>query len=316
MNKNLSSELNRSHPRGHDKPEAEEKKGEHKEEAGAGKVKLDKEQLASAGIQTAHPVAARVQPELKGYGRVLDPAPLAALWNEQEQAQAALEASAREFERTKTLFAADQNASARSLEQAAAARRRDQLLLDSAKSRLLTGWGRQLSSRPDLAALIQTLSSQETALLRLDLPPGEPLGVTPAHARVQSLPSQGAGIDAEILGPAPAADPLNPGQGFLLLVRTGTFPAGTAVAGFFTAPGEPASGVTVPRSAILRHDGEAFVYLQTGEGVFERKEIELTRALGEGWFVAKGLKPEDTVVVTGAQQLLSEELKGHGGGEE
>jgi hypothetical protein len=42
----------------------------------------------------------------------------------------------------------------------------------------------------------------------------------------------------------------------------------------------------------------------------------LERPLNEGWFADKDLKPQERVVVVGAQQLLSEELKGQGGEEE
>ncbi|MCX6905594.1 MAG: hypothetical protein NTW03_19370, partial [Verrucomicrobia bacterium] len=73
------------------------------------------------------------------------------------------------------------------------------------------------------------------------------------------------------------------------------------------------SGVTVPREALLRHAGEVFVYLQTGDEIFVRQEVELERPTESGWFVREGLKPQDKVVTVGAQQLLSEELKGQGG---
>jgi hypothetical protein len=68
--------------------------------------------------------------------------------------------------------------------------------------------------------------------------------------------------------------------------------------------------VIVPRDASLRHKGQVFVYLQMSDNTFQRKVIELGRPAGNGWFVAEGLKPQDKVVVVGAQQLLSEELKG------
>ena len=77
-----------------------------------------------------------------------------------------------------------------------------------------------------------------------------------------------------------------------------------------TLPGEKQSGVTVPRNAIVRFNGTAWVFLQTGDDTFQRTEVELERPLQDGWFVREGLKPEAKVVTTGAQQLLSEEFKG------
>jgi DNA-binding FadR family transcriptional regulator len=71
----------------------------------------------------------------------------------------------------------------------------------------------------------------------------------------------------------------------------------------------------VPREALLRHEAKVFVTLQTGDDTFVRRQIELDRPMDAGWFVRGGLKAQDKVVVVGAQQLLSEELKGQGGGE-
>ena len=105
------------------------------------------------------------------------------------------------------------------------------------------------------------------------------------------------------------------GQGSLLLQRTDPLPPGAAVVAWLTVPGSEESGVTVPREALLRHQGEVFVYLQTGDETFARRQIVLERPADSGWFVHDGLKAQDKVVVVGAQQLLSEELKGQGGGE-
>jgi len=44
-------------------------------------------------------------------------------------------------------------------------------------------------------------------------------------------------------------------------------------------------------------------------------EVALDRPLEDGWFVGSGLKADAKVVTPGAQQLLSEELKGQGGEE-
>jgi hypothetical protein len=51
-----------------------------------------------------------------------------------------------------------------------------------------------------------------------------------------------------------------------------------------------------------------------GEG-FTRIEIPLDHPTEAGWFMSKGAAATDHVVTTGAQQLLSIELKGQGGGE-
>ena len=65
----------------------------------------------------------------------------------------------------------------------------------------------------------------------------------------------------------------------------------------------------------MRHEGEAFIYVQRSPGLFERRGVELEHPLEKGWFVAEGLKAGESIVISGAQQLLSTELKGEGGEE-
>ena len=266
------------------------------------------------GLTTAPLAAAQSKPEIKGFGRVLDPSPLAALLVERATAVAALEASKKELERLK-LLAQSQNASPRALEIAEAAMKRDQIALDSVQPRLLFGWGRAVASLPDLPALVNSLAAQETALVRIDLPLGESLPAAPTGGRIAALNAPDKPAVAQFLGPAPIADPQMQSQGFLFLQKTNPLPPGAAVVAWLTVPGEAESGVIVPREALIRHEGEVFIYVQAGEDTFARREIELNRPSDAGWFVHEGLKPRDKVVTTGAQQLLSEELKGQIGGE-
>ena len=297
----------------------DEKKEEKKDEAfvhhgtnGETYLKLDKETQTRMGLKTAPLAAARLKPEVKGYGRVLDPAPLSALVIESATATAALEASTKEFQRLKSL-AQTQNASTRALETAEAAMKRDQIAVASVSPRLVLGWGKAVASQPDLPGLARSLAAQEAALVRVDLPLAESAKAAPTGGRLAALTSPEALVDAQFLGPAPNADPQMQAQGFLFLQKSNPLPPGAAVVAWLTLPGDAESGVIVPREALLRHAGEVFVYLQARDDTFARKEIELGRPTETGWFVHAGLKPSDKVVVVGSQQLLSEELKGQGG---
>ena len=86
-------------------------------------------------------------------------------------------------------------------------------------------------------------------------------------------------------------------------------------ADFLKLAGDAQTGVLVPRNAVVRFNGAAWIYLQTGEENFSRVEVALGSPLTDGWFVRAGLKSQDKVVIVGAQQLLSEELKGQIGGD-
>lgn len=68
-----------------------------------------------------------------------------------------------------------------------------------------------------------------------------------------------------------------------------------------------AEGVMVPASALLRQDGQVWLYVQGEPGEFIRKAIKLGKPTSEGWAVPTAT--QETVVTVGAQILLSEELK-------
>ena len=93
-----------------------------------------------------------MSPELKGYGKVLDPAPLAALVTELASAQAAYTASSNELARLKTLEGQG-NASARALQTAEAAAQRDHLAVQSARERLTLSWGKAVADQTGPAGL-------------------------------------------------------------------------------------------------------------------------------------------------------------------
>jgi len=300
----------------------EEKKEEKKEPSfvqhttnGETFLKLDAETQSRMGLKTEPLPAAQLKPEVQGYGHVLDPGPLATLLVEAASAKAALDASTKEFERLKLLHDQGQNASARALETAQAAMKRDQIQLDSVQPRLLLGWGKAVASQSDLPGFLHSLADREAALVRIDLPLDQALKSPPSGGRLAAITSPENFVPGQFLGPAPNADPQMQSQGFFLLQKSSPLPPGSAVVGWLDVPGETESGVCVPRSALLRHEGEVFVYLQTGDDAFTRKQIELDRPIEKGWFVHEGLKPNDKVVIVGAQQLLSEELKSQGQGE-
>jgi len=273
-------------------------------------VVLDGATQKRIGLEVTAPAPAQWQPEVRGYGRVLDPAPLAGLVAEWDSARAASDASRQEHERLKVLAQQD-NASARALQAAEAAAKRDQLLVETARAKLVLGWGKALVERTDPGMFARSLTLGETALVRIDLPAGEALKSTPVSARLVSLNDE-VDSHADLFGPAPAVDPQTQGQGFLFLSKEKTLAPGAAVTGYLRIPGEPVSGVIIPGGAALRHEGKAWVYLRTGDDMFTRREIALDRPADNGWFVSGGITAKDRVVVSGGQTILSEELSSGG----
>ncbi len=267
------------------------------------------------GIVVKSVTAFQMSPEQKGYGRVLDPSPLAALVTELATAQAALAASSSELTRLKAMEGQG-NASVRALQTAEATAMRDRLAAQSAGERLVLSWGKAVAKQDDLPAFAQSLIALNAALVRVDLPVGETLKELPAGARIANL--AGASAEATFLDRAPSVDPQMQGQGFLFLLKPNSLrlTAGESVVGYIKTPGEPVAGVIIPRDAVVRTEGAGWVYVLNSAGdAFTRTQVDLDHPTEAGWFVTSRLSAGDYVVVTGAQQLLSIELKGAGGEE-
>jgi len=278
-------------------------------------ITLSDEMQGDLGLLVKSPTAFQMSPELKGYGRVLDPAPLAALITELASAHAAYTASSGELARLKTLEGQG-NASARILQAAEAAAARDQVAIQSARERVILSWGKAVAEQKDLPAFLKSMTSLEAALVRIDLPVGETLPEPPAGARIATL--SGPSAEATFLELAPSTDPQMQGQGFIFLLKPNSLrlTSGESVVGYLKLPGEPLAGVIIPREAVVRTEGAGWTYVLNAAGdAFTRVEVALDHPTEAGWFVTKGVTASEYVVVTGAQQLLSFELKGAGGGE-
>ena len=278
-------------------------------------ISMSDETQGDLGILVKSLAAFQMSPEVKGYGKVLDPALLAGLLTELALAQAAYTASSAELARLKTLEGQG-NASTRALQTADTAALRDRLAVQSARERLALSWGKALADQKDLPAFAHLLTSLEAALVRIDLPVGETLQAPPAGARMATLSGQSS--EAEFLEPAPSVDPQMQGRGYIFLLKPNSprLSPGESVIGYLKTPGEPLVGVVIPREAVVRTEGAGWVYvLNSGGDAFTRVEVALDHPTEGGWFVTKGVSAGEFVVVTGAQQLLSIELRGQGGGE-
>jgi hypothetical protein len=255
------------------------------------------------------------RPEVvRGFGRVLDPAALAAPVYDREAARAAFEAAEREYHRVGTLQRDNTNASERDLEAARASFERERAALSTSEARVISVWGPQAAARADITALVQTLVARGAAVARIDLPLGVTLTGEPATARLAALAHRSAEpVEAALLGPAPDTDPTIQGRGFLLLVERPPWPPGTALVGWLGPSAPPRRGVDVPDAAVVRHAGEAWVYVEGDDGSLVRRAVRLRHPTEDGWFVTDGLAAGEVVVVRGAQELLSAELGGAGG---
>ena len=268
---------------------------------------FDAETQTRLGLVVAPLSAAEHRATRQGFARVLDATTLIPLLNELALARTNSAASERELARAKVL-AAQTNLSEKALLAAENVAGRDRLAAQAAEDKLALAFGREVSNRADLAELSRSLASLEAALVRVDLPVGESLPTPAAKARLFAPAKEAELFEANFIGPATSVEPAFQGQALLYLSRQTNrrLAPGANLTALLELPGEPLTGVGVPRAAVVRSEGRGWAFVQTGDDTFVRREVALTRPTGDGWFVSEGFKPGEKVVVTGAQVLLSE----------
>jgi biotin carboxyl carrier protein len=166
----------------------------------------------------------------------------------------------------------------------------------------------RVGARPgEIVAEGQTLlelADRSRPVVRLTWPTAEgPPG------RVRLVPGSRS-VEADLIGPAQAADPLTRQAVYLYRAR-GAWPGavpGTLVDAV-VPEGKATGGVLVPDGAVVQWDGLAWVYLQRAPGRYARVRVPTDRPGRGGWIAGAPLASGDPVVVTGAQELLSEEFR-------
>lgn len=171
--------------------------------------------------------------------------------------------------------------------------------------------GVQPGEAVEAGQVLVRLEDYDSLLVRLVLPVGETVDPANNHARVLVVGAEQSPLDGERLAQV-CANPTHPqGQVVLYRVPTRGLPLrpGAAAIGYLPAPGGARRGVEIPRSGVVRDRGRAWVYLQTDNESFTRREVPTSDPTALGWFTESGFHPGDRVVVEGAHVILSEELR-------
>jgi multidrug efflux pump subunit AcrA (membrane-fusion protein) len=121
-------------------------------------------------------------------------------------------------------------------------------------------------------------------------------------------------MTARFVGPSAEADPVTRRAAYLYRADhawPGAAPGTPVVAYVSSGPVARSAkeDVLVPDRAVVQWEGLAWAYVRRAPGRFQRVRVPTDRPATGGWIAGGGLAPGDSVVVTGAQELLSEEFR-------
>lgn len=259
--------------------------------------------------------------EMTAYGTVLDLQPLLDLRTrfmstqaDADAAKAAVAVSRQESERNYILYQDNQNVSLKTYQASQAAYLTDQSKMNVAQriSENLRGAARQQfgdtlghwSLDPHSSQFEKLLNRQEV-LLRIILPAGDPIQ---APITIQIAANNTQRVSAYLVSPSPQNDPAIQGNAFIY--RTATpIAAGTNIIAYLPTSNETTEAICIPAHAIVWYGGQPWVYVQIASDRFARKPIAQHHPLDGGFFVSEGIQAGESIVVSGAQLLLSEELR-------
>lgn len=219
-----------------------------------------------------------------------------------------------EYERLKTLYEDQQNASQKDLQSAQGTLRSDQADEQAAQQALslqLAGvrqnWGNTVAGWiKDNSRVLDRVFNQQQLLVEVTPPSGAVHDPPPTISLVLSRSQR---IKATLISPFPRIDPRVQGSSLLYLVD-GHF--GLASGLNLTAHmsvGQEMRGVLIPASAVVWWQGNAWVYQESAPTRFVRRLVSTDTPLPNGLFVSTGFSPGERVVIQGAQALLSEEFR-------
>ena len=274
---------------------------------GSAMVRLTPTEQAHLGLHTVRLAGVNRSGEIDGFAKVLDPGPLAQLGSDLQTAQASLAASGAEAARAKSLNAQDLGVSAKDTEVAVAQAKSDALRVTQLRRRLGLEWGPGVARLSDAERnrLVDELANGRAALVHVDTHNNS--GQAGAkRVRIDVGSDSVAGV---VMGPARAAEPRLQSSGLIVKV---TGPAAILLSIGLTqsahiATQDPQGGVIVPRAALIRYRGSDWAYVKSGNDRFERKLVLDPVPEDRGFFVSRGLKAGEEVIVEGVSAVFAME---------
>lgn len=284
-------------------------------------ITLDTATQMQSGLRAESLSSISHHTEMTAYGTVLDVQPLLDLRTRFMLTQAdvvaaktAIAVSRQEYERNHILYQDNQNVSLKTYQAAQAAYLADKAKMNVAQriSENIRGAARQQFGEPlghwtldPHSSQFEKLLNRQEVLLRISMHAGDPIQ---APDTIQIAANNTQRLSAYLVSASPQNDPAIQGNAFIY--RTAApIAAGTNIVAYLPTSGETTEDIFIPARAIVWYGGQPWAYVQTAPDRFARRPIAQHAPLDGGFFVSEGIKAGERVVVSGAQLLLSEELR-------
>lgn len=287
---------------------------------------------AQSEIKTSPLKASLHQATMSSYGSVLGIDNLIELRTrylaakaEAEVFRATLTHNKNEYNRLHELNLDDKNVSDKVVATALAEIKADEAKVFAAESSaknvadsMRQAWGEvltKLATDKNASVLLQNLIDYQEALIQITLPFDAAEPAANSSITISPIAATAHPINARYISRAPIGNATIQGKTYFYHAKTTDLRAGMqvkAMSGQSESNAESkrrVSGVIIPNTAVVWYGGKPWVYRKIGDDQFSRLPISADIEIENGWFYKGSLKPNDAVVTSGAQLLLSEEFK-------
>lgn len=286
---------------------------------------IDADTQKNSGLQTAIAEVIESRNEFTAIGKIISPQPLLTLRERYLVAQADVEAAKSkrkqtqlELERQHELFRQGVRAK-RSLQEQQTQDVQDKSLVDASHIRLMAianearlSWGNELTewALSKHSTKLKEIISGKQHLLQVTLPTNKHLESNVVNIAVESNGHRQQARSAILIGRSAQVDAGVQGESYYFQLNADELPIGAKVTVWIPESRKGKMGVLVPDSAFIWHLDQIYAYIKISENTFARRLIKRFSIVPEGYLIEDGINQGEEVVTTGAQLLLSEELRG------
>ncbi len=157
--------------------------------------------------------------------------------------------------------------------------------------------------------LFERLVNGDELVVLVSLKAGQKLSKNQAFVFLGRTDDRHRARKGYFISSAPFSDHILQGETFFFRTHAEGIRIGMRLYVWLPGTGFSGAGVHIPTASVIWYAGEPWSYVQTDEELFERRSLLNPIRSNGGWLVRENFQAGEEIVISGAQTLLSEELK-------
>lgn len=287
-------------------------------------ITLDEKNQNLAGIKTQDLEVAKQPVEFVTYGKVISPQPLLELRTkyltllaQNKSLYARFNESQQNLLRTKNLYAQGV-VPAKRLEEQQTRWQENKSHLDENGSQLQTliSSSRQVWGEPLTSWFIDSndkksgeFLQKKALLLQIIIPANTHLISEVKKTFIDKTHQRQNAAPVTLISVSPIIDPISQSQTYFFKCQDRKVPYESQFTAWIATNNQNIKAISIPKSALVWHLGQAYVFIKTANDQFNRRLIPDLITSQQGYFSYENLHVGEEIVVIGAQTLLSQSLK-------